>query len=446
MRLINIHNLSLSDYVSSPPPYIILSHRWLEDELTYKDFVKGRRKDSIGFLKISDFCNFVRREQLMDQDSNSKYWFRWQQWGNASGHFGNDSPAPVHWLTRCVSRTRLCSIYSSTDKAGIDKRSSAELSEAINSMWQWYQDAERCIAFLSDVEATNSVLEKWSQFNGSNWFKRGWTLQELLAPGIVTFCNSSWSIIGTLAPEGRGRTTGIVQHVSLASGIEESYLHGKNITFRFKNIMDACVAKKFNWAARLKTTRPEDLAYCLLGLLNVNMPLLYGEGGHKAFIRLQQEIIRQSDDESLFAWQRKALLDEPFGLLAPDISFFSKTLRAEAIAAVEDEHEQRPPYSVTNEGVQLETRAYEVDSAPSSDSASGPDSDAELDDAGLQPSVPSIVFQRYASPEVVMATDDNANPTITATSQGPENDPVKLAARRILNFNRASRRDGETGY
>jgi hypothetical protein len=241
------------------------------------------------------------------------------------------------------------------DELGIDKRSSAELSEAINSMWKWYRDSKRCIAYLPDVES-DGILDKWTEFNLSEWFTRGWTLQELLAPSTVTFCNSDWQTIGTIGPNVRAESAMIVKHVSLATGIEEHFLQGD----QRRSIMDACVAKKFGWAARRKTTRPEDMAYCLLGLLDVNMPLLYGEGGQKAFIRLQQEIIRQSDDESIFAWQRGALPGEPFGLLAPDIRLFRNGTKVEAIDAVDREYQHRKPYSITNKGVLLETSAYEV--------------------------------------------------------------------------------------
>ena len=241
---------------------------------------------------------------------------------------------------------------------GIDKRSSAELSEAINSMWIWYRSAIRCVAYLSDVDS-KGILDKWNEFYTSQWFKRGWTLQELLAPNTVTFCNSAWSTLGTLggqhntAPYSRMHA-----HVSHATGIELEILLG-GVTGR-QRLADACVAKRLAWAAERTTTRPEDMAYCLFGLLNVNMPLLYGEGGERAFIRLQQEIIKQSDDESIFAWRRKAMDREPFGLLAPTIRCFKDSKSVQAIVAVEIEHTHRNPYSVTNKGVIFEARASKL--------------------------------------------------------------------------------------
>lgn len=242
---------------------------------------------------------------------------------------------------------------------GIDKRSSAELSEAINSMWSWYRNADRCVAYLSDVTSTGTVLDKWLQFNQSEWFTRGWTLQELLAPTAVTFCDSEWNTIGTLSAGFRWDTNATLQHVSLAAGIDMKYLRGDH-SERSRNITDACVAQKLSWASRRRTTRPEDLSYCLLGLVEVNMPLLYGEGGQRAFIRLQQEIIKQSDDESIFAWQRNSMLDEPFGLLAPEIRYFRHTIRPEPIPVIEVGNQYTAPYAVTNRGVQMQTVAYPV--------------------------------------------------------------------------------------
>jgi hypothetical protein len=57
-----------------------------------------------------------------------------------------------------------------------------------------------------------------------------------------------------------------------------------------------------SWAAHRKTTCIEDIAYCLMGIFNVNMPLFYGEG-RNAFIQLQEEFVKESEDQSLFAWQ-----------------------------------------------------------------------------------------------------------------------------------------------
>ena len=76
-------------------------------------------------------------------------------------------------------------------------------------------------------------------------------------------------------------------------------------------IRECCVVERMSWAAMRSTQRPEDVAYCLLGIFNVNMAILYGEGEAGAFRRLQDEIIKNSFDQTLFAWRR------PSGSISP---------------------------------------------------------------------------------------------------------------------------------
>ncbi|KAI6001724.1 hypothetical protein EDC04DRAFT_1056984 [Pisolithus marmoratus] len=200
------------------------------------------------------------------------------------------------------------------DTCCIDKRSSSELSEAINSMYQWYQNAQVCYAYLNDVDASVFPTELNSKFSKSNgwpeWFVRGWTLQELIAPKRVEFFNKDWEPIGNkryLAP-----TLGII------TGIPREVLTGGLAAKRVS------VAQIMSWASNRKTTRVEDRAYSLMGLFGVNMPMLYGEG-KKAFRRLQLEIIRESSDHSIFAWSSR----RPGGVLAegPDDFGHCRNLR-----------------------------------------------------------------------------------------------------------------------
>ncbi|KAK3389567.1 hypothetical protein B0H63DRAFT_492468 [Podospora didyma] len=141
-----------------------------------------------------------------------------------------------------------------------------------------------CYAYLSDVDGTGSddPGHKSSSFRKSRWFTRGWTLQELLAPLEAVFLNRDWKEIGTRKSLGTiiAEVTGIS-----AAALENPF-----------------VAQKMSWAALRKPTREEDRAYSLMGLFGVNMPLLYGEGSQKAFARLQREIMKQSTDDSIFAW------------------------------------------------------------------------------------------------------------------------------------------------
>ena len=228
------------------PPYIILSHTWGDDEVSYEDMTGHdpiyNSKKRKGFSKIEKSCALAKA----------------------------DGWAYI-WIDTCC----------------IDQKSSAELSEAINSMYQWYMDAVSCFAFLEDV----SVLKAQSDVDGksfseSRWFTRGWTLQELLAPEDVIFYDKDWIEIGT--------KNSLADQVGQATGIDIEYL---------SEPARACVATKMSWISLRETTRPEDMAYCMLGLFGVNMPLLYGEGGLKAFKRLQYEILRSLKDETIFAWK-----------------------------------------------------------------------------------------------------------------------------------------------
>lgn len=255
MWLLNTHTFKLEEFYSNVPSYAILSHRWQQDEEVSFGGLEEPHPYSnrAGYKKIKDFCAEAQRRRLA-----------------------------YVWVDTCC----------------IDKKSSAELSEAINSMYTYYNQAKICYVYLYDV-----VLIK--DFRQSSWFTRGWTLQELLAPPKLHFFNHLWKPIGSrrkLASK-IGGTTGIpvsaLQHLDLA---------------RY------CVAEKFSWSAYRQTTREEDRAYCLLGLFQINMPLLYGEGA-RAFHRLQEEIMKTSTDMSIFMWQGLAV--NTFGMLALAPACFS---------------------------------------------------------------------------------------------------------------------------
>ena len=187
--------------------------------------------------------------------------------------------------------------YLWVDTCCIDKSSSAELSEAINSMYSWYYGSKRCIVYLSDVYCRalddHSPVDMTSEFIRGRWFTRGWTLQELLSPSNLVFYNRNWEVIGfkrylayTLAA-----ATNIPALVFLNSQFHRTELAEQTQ-----------LAQQISWAANRRTTRGEDAAYCLLGIFDVNMPLLYGEGERHAFERLQRQILAQTEDSTLLAW------------------------------------------------------------------------------------------------------------------------------------------------
>ncbi|OAL54644.1 hypothetical protein IQ07DRAFT_500120 [Pyrenochaeta sp. DS3sAY3a] len=226
-----------------------------------------------------------------------------------------------------IARTNYQLPWVWIDTCCIDKTSSAELSEAINSMFKWYRDALICFAFLSDMDGTPAT------FQSSRWFRRGWTLQELLAPKDLVFFDRDWTF--------RNTKTNLRSTISAITGIQAEILAGS------VQLDEVPVAVRFSWASARETTREEDLAYCLLGIFDVNMPMLYGEG-QKAFIRLQEAILSQSADMSLFLWNDLITGQKYSGLFAPSPRCF----REMGDARAEPVFTQREFYP-TNRGVRF---------------------------------------------------------------------------------------------
>lgn len=171
---------------------------------------------------------------------------------------------------------------SGSTAAASTKTNSVELQEAINSMFRWYRDATICYAYLSDVPAGRDHHSPGSSFFSSRWFHRGWTLQELLAPLNFRFYDAKWNCIGT-----KGDLCHVVEQIA---GIPTSFLLGL-----------AELHQRMSWAAKRVTERQEDMAYCLLGIFGVSMPMIYGEGS-KAFRRLLKQIMKDIGDDSILAW------------------------------------------------------------------------------------------------------------------------------------------------
>ncbi|KFY98268.1 hypothetical protein V498_01533 [Pseudogymnoascus sp. VKM F-4517 (FW-2822)] len=289
MRLINTTTLAIEIFFDGhAPPYAVLSHRWHNGEVSLQEMQDGTAVERPGHAKIAQTCALAVRDGL----------------GYA-------------WVDTCC----------------IDKSSSAELSVAINSMYRWYREAAVCYAFLSDVEDDDVGVERGAAaFKSSAWFSRGWTLQELLAPAKVEFYNVAWRKIGTKETLG----TAIVAK----TGIDMDALNGDDLAA-------FSIARRMSWAAGRETTVPEDAAYCLFGIFGVNMPMLYGEG-ERAFIRLQEEIMKHSADHSLFAWSSK----EPCarGLLARSPADFAEC----ADIVMTRERWNKTPYTVTNLGLSIQ--------------------------------------------------------------------------------------------
>jgi hypothetical protein len=214
-------------------------------------------------------------------------------------------------------------------------------------MFRWYGKAHVCYVYLADVyEAT--------QFARSRWFTRGWTLQELVAPATVWFYNSDWQFLGTKQE--------LCEELEAITDIDVSILTSGHLE-------KVSIARKMSWAANRQTTRVEDQAYCLLGIFAVNMPLLYGEG-QKAFIRLQEEIMKTSDDQSLFAWglsdecktmrqynptEAAPNFEQLHGIFADAPSDFTYSSR---IHVLDNSYTSFPPM-VANNGVRIEMQTIQ---------------------------------------------------------------------------------------
>ena len=175
------------------------------------------------------------------------------------------------------------------DTSCIDKSSSADLSEAINSMYRYYSLSKICYAHLRDVPPGTYLPHRASAFYKSKWHTRGWTLQELIAPTFVLFLADDWTTLGTKA--------------ELADLLQTITHVPANLLTLQARLVDYSIAQRMSWAASRVTTRPEDEAYCLLGIFGINMSTLYGEG-KQAFYRLQEEVMKRFVDTTLFAWVR----------------------------------------------------------------------------------------------------------------------------------------------
>ena len=247
MRLLHTSTLKLEEFYGSIPRYAILSHTWESEEVSYQDLPQEHAKKMRGYRKVKSCCDQAARNYF-----------------------------DYVWIDTCC----------------IDKRSSAELSEAINSMFSWYQNAGVCYAFLADVPEHDDPTSEKSAFRKSRWFTRGWTLQELLAPSVIIFYDGTWTDIGTK------RSLRVV--ISEITSIDSDTLLGDD----FKR---HSVATRMSWASHRITTRDEDIAYCLMGIFGINMPILYGEG-RAAFTRLQHNIIQSSYDHTIFAVSHRLIL------------------------------------------------------------------------------------------------------------------------------------------
>ncbi|KAK8030162.1 HET-domain-containing protein [Apiospora rasikravindrae] len=297
MRLLHTKDLTLKEFVGRWPDYAILSHTWEDDEVLFTDIANlEHARTKAGFNKVQQACRTAANDG-----------FQWI------------------WIDTCC----------------IDKSSSAELSEALNSMFQWYENSVVCYAYISDMLPDENLSHGLKK---SRWVTRGWTLQELIAPSTIRFFDRDWC-----KREGDGDICDITQ-------IDPSVIYGR------RPLASVPVCHRMAWAAPRVTTRTEDRAYSLLGIFGVNMPMLYGEGD-RAFVRLQHEIIKSTNDLSIFAWVPRdrplsraprpgQQLYDGIGLLAPGPESFTYSSPVKRIFGFDLDGE----FSVTNNGIKITNR------------------------------------------------------------------------------------------
>jgi hypothetical protein len=295
MRLLQLHDtdqFSLVEFIDDDvPQYAILSHTWGPDkeEVTFKDIVKGTGTSKAGYAKI----RFCAKQAALD---NLRYF----------------------WVDTCC----------------IDKSNSAELSESINSMFRWYKRANVCYVYLSDL-SDDQLQHKdsravYSELQACRWFSRGWTLQELIAPNNLLFYSNTWKLVGSKGD--------LLEPITNITRVDPLVLTNRC------ELNELSVAKRLSWAAHRHTRRIEDQAYCLLGLLDVNIPLIYGEG-EKAFLRLQDELLKLSADPSLFVWFRGT----DSGILAPSPRNFHSCGKIVRVRVVQISHS----WEMTHRGLRM---------------------------------------------------------------------------------------------
>jgi hypothetical protein len=248
MRLLNVDTFGFTEYFgTTPPPYAIASHRWTAGaEAMWEDVHEVKKTDTVGYRKVQGFVAYLKAHLPL---------IKWL------------------WIDTCC----------------IKQHADRELSTAINSMFQWYRDAEVCLAYLEDVP---SVSDR-AAFEQSVWFRRGWTLQELVAPSVVIFLSRDWGIIGHKGHSSRGRSgmsmqTGAALEdvVSAVTAIPREVLHD------YRESESLTTEEKMRWADGRETMWGEDLSYCLLGIMGVSMNIRYGDGANKTRERLLRKIAK----------------------------------------------------------------------------------------------------------------------------------------------------------
>nr|POE87387.1 vegetative incompatibility protein het-e-1 [Quercus suber] len=286
MRLLNVYTFTLDEFFHpNIPPYVVASHRWVRGhEITLQDIKKHTNTEESGYQKVEGFVHHMKA--MLPRIT----WL---------------------WIDTCC----------------INQESGPELYEAVNSMFRWYRNSTVCLAYLHDVDGDGKGDA--SAFAESEWFRRGWTLQELLAPNDVVFLGRSWQVLGHKSSNGydgqdmhnhKGPLlTKIISHVT---NIPETVLQDYTQASKIPN------EQKMGWTQGRMTTREEDLSYCLLGIFDVSMSIIYGEGKDKADKRLRKKIASKDRDATRTITTKR--YNEPMAP-SPDTAAWQKPLKLKCL-------------------------------------------------------------------------------------------------------------------
>ncbi|KAL8288226.1 hypothetical protein RB597_000360 [Gaeumannomyces tritici] len=309
MRLINTETLQLGEDAPEPDGgYAIFSHKWGPEEVTFQDMTQldeSTLRGKAGYAKVENVCRIAREMGLQHV-----------------------------WIDTCC----------------IDKASSAEVSQCLNAMFRWYKKSAVCIVYLHDyqpgpgLKLGQGLVDSLAE---CQWFQRAWTLQELIAPEYVRFFDHEWKLFGSKFNDEKRVACGSEDLEALLADLYAITYIPIPVLRDPDTVWSYPVGNRMSWAAHRRALYVEDLAYSLIGIFNVSMPMLYGEG-NRAFIRLQEEIIKETNDMTIFAWTASDSQEMHRGILARSPSEF-RCCRFMHYAPSAGTH----TYAMTNRGLRI---------------------------------------------------------------------------------------------
>ncbi|KAJ8518481.1 hypothetical protein ONZ45_g4467 [Pleurotus djamor] len=280
------------------------------------------RKDFLGYINENADAS---TSQSFDQNTVARYAIASHRWDRQELAFVDREDLKSMEMKKQTAYAKFKGLCKAAEASGcrfvwidtlcIDNTNAPELDESIRSMFSWYRNAYVCIVYLGQSDDESDIAK-------DTWFSRGWTLQELLAPKRIQFYSRDWNKLGMinrcsneaykesspndesnpesdpkLHGEDLGSESQLLKNISRVSYVSLEHL------IKPLSPCPELAPVAFRYISIRETTRPEDISYCLLGLLDVQMPIAYGEGSERAFYRLQLACAQSSSDRALFDWR-----------------------------------------------------------------------------------------------------------------------------------------------